>query len=463
MVHGRQNVRQGCPATRAQPTHRQRQLWSGVGGVEGISPRHFGFAGSPRSRLDDGVRGRLLLWFSVALNAALVLMLWRLLQVTAPEDAADSAMLARGTTNTIVRTNVVVRRQFFSWGEIESDDYPVYIANLRRIGCPEATIRDIIVADVNQLYARRRATEVVTAPQQWWRSEPDRSVSQTAIAQIRALDEERRALLTKLLGPEWESADYPLPSLESITVLDGPILGGLPPETKLALQRIEQQSLERMNAYVRERQAGDEPADPAELARLRRQTREELARVLTPEQLEEYLLRYSQNANALRGQLRGFDASTEEFRNLFHALDPLEQELQLTAGSTDPAVTARRRELEQARETAVRELLGRERYEDYQLSQNPLYRQARELATQSGVDQAQVAPLMLILGVTEKEEQRIRSDETLTEEERTEQLQNARDAQEASMRRLLGEEAIRRYEQRQAPAAPPPSPPSPQP
>ena len=70
---------------------------------------------------------------------------------------------------------------------------------------------------------------------------------------------------------------------------------------------------------------------------------------------------------------------------------------------------------------------------------------------------------MLILGVTEKEEQRIRSDETLTEEERTEQLQNARDAQEASMRRLLGEEAFRRYEQRQAPAAPPPSPPSPQP
>jgi hypothetical protein len=45
--------------------------------------RHFGFAGGASSRLDDGVRGRLLLWFSVGLNAALVLMLWRLLQVSA--------------------------------------------------------------------------------------------------------------------------------------------------------------------------------------------------------------------------------------------------------------------------------------------------------------------------------------------------------------------------------------------
>jgi hypothetical protein len=425
--------------------------------------RHFGFAGNTRSRLDEGVRGRLLLWFSIGLNAALVLMLWRLLQVSAPQDLAGSPMLARGPTNTVVRTNVVVRRQLFLWSEIESHDYPIYIANLRRIGCPEATIRDIIVADVNQLYARRRATEVVTAPQQWWRSEPDRAVRQTALAQIRALEEERRALLTKLLGPDWESADYPLPSLESITVLDGPVLGSLPPETKLALQRIEQQSLERMNAYVRERRAEDEPPDPAELARLRRQTRDELARVLTPEQLEEYLLRYSQNAVQLRVQLRGFDASAEEFRSLFRTLDPLNQELQLNAGSADPATTARRQELERQRETALRELLGTERYEDYQLSQNPLYRQARELATQSGVSQDQVAPLMLILGVTEKEEQRIRNDASLTAEELAEQLQTARDARQASLRRLLGEEAFRRYEQRQAPVVPSLPPPSPQP
>jgi len=65
--------------------------------------------------------------------------------------------------------------------------------------------------------------------------------------------------------------------------------------------------------------------------------------------------------------------------------------------------------------------------------------------------------------VTEKEEQRIRNDQTLTEQEQAEQIQSARDSQQASLRRLLGEEAYRRYQQRQAPPVPQPLPPSPQP
>jgi len=40
-----------------------------------------------------------------------------------------------------------VRRQFFSWQQLESPDYQTYVANLRDIGCPEQTIRDIIIAD----------------------------------------------------------------------------------------------------------------------------------------------------------------------------------------------------------------------------------------------------------------------------------------------------------------------------
>jgi hypothetical protein len=44
----------------------------------------------------------------------------------------------------------------FQWSQIESADYPTYIANLRAIGCPEQTIRDIITADVGAAFAPRR-------------------------------------------------------------------------------------------------------------------------------------------------------------------------------------------------------------------------------------------------------------------------------------------------------------------
>src|ERR1044071_6397664 len=44
-----------------------------------------------------------------------------------------------------------------SWAAIESTNYVIYIQNLRNFGCPEETIRDIIITDIGNLYAKKRA------------------------------------------------------------------------------------------------------------------------------------------------------------------------------------------------------------------------------------------------------------------------------------------------------------------
>jgi len=44
----------------------------------------------------------------------------------------------------------------FHWRQIESQDYRTYIANLRAVGCPESTIRDIVGADLHASFADRR-------------------------------------------------------------------------------------------------------------------------------------------------------------------------------------------------------------------------------------------------------------------------------------------------------------------
>src|SRR6266404_7491684 len=132
-----------------------------------------------------------------------------------------------------IRTNVVVRRQFFSWQQLESPDYQTYVANLRDIGCPEQTIRDIIIADVNAMYTRRRATEILTPEQEWWLTEPDTNLVQVATEKARAMDEERRGLLARLLGNKWESGDLvnlPRPSRPGV-VLHGPVLASPPPRS----------------------------------------------------------------------------------------------------------------------------------------------------------------------------------------------------------------------------------------
>ena len=56
----------------------------------------------------------------------------------------------------------------FHWSMIESGDYHAYIANLRTIGCPEPTIRDIIYADVSELFVRKRRASFESMERQFW-------------------------------------------------------------------------------------------------------------------------------------------------------------------------------------------------------------------------------------------------------------------------------------------------------
>ena len=71
-------------------------------------------------------------------------------------------------TNTA--TNVLPARML-DWRTIESDDYKRYVANLRLAGCPEKTVRDVIVADINELYRHRfRELFPVTNRLQYWKT-----------------------------------------------------------------------------------------------------------------------------------------------------------------------------------------------------------------------------------------------------------------------------------------------------
>ena len=333
----------------------------------------------------------------------------------------SSAPVANGTAT----TNVVVRRQFFSWHELESSDYPTYVANLRDIGCPEQTIRDIIVADVNAVYARRRANEVITPFQQWWRSEPDMSIVRTAAQKIRELEAERTSLLASLLGTNWEAGDLlnlPRPTHEGL-VLDGPQLGALAADVKAALQDLTTRSDARMRAYLAAQRQAGKSTDPVELARLRQQTREELAGILSPAQLEEFLLRYSQYSGQLRsefGDLRYFNINSNEFRSVFRATDGLDQQLALLSGN-DPNTVRQRNTLEQTRDDAIKNALGPKRYQEYKRLQDPAYQQAMAQAIAAGTPDA-VDAIYGINLAAQSEKSSINADASLTDQQRAIEL-----------------------------------------
>ncbi len=388
---------------------------------------------------DNRMRWRVSFFISVAINAVLAAA-W---VISARHSSRPTTTEELPPTQTI-KTNVIVRRQFFSWSDVESPDYPTYIANLRSIQCPDQTIRDIIIADVNTLYSKRLATELITAEQQWWRSEPDSNVVRVASQKARAIDEERRTLLTRLLGPNWEAGDLvslPRPSRPGV-VLDGPILGALSQDSKQAVEAISVRSQERLQEYLSKAGKRDKATDAAELARLRQETREQLASVLSPQQLEEYLLRYSQNASNLRaemGTIKDFNATPDEFRSIFRATDSYDQQLLKLAGSIDPNSVLERQNLEQARDNAIRTALGADRYAQYVALHDPDYRDAYEKAQNAGTPEAVQAFYEINLAV-KKEQAAIRANTNLTELQRTLALNDARQKELIARGQLMGQD-----------------------
>jgi hypothetical protein len=98
----------------------------------------------------------------------------------------------------------------FRWAQLESTDYPTYIANLRTIGCPEQTVREIIAADVVDLYAPRRAP--LLAKLSGSNAAPaERGQAEEALRQLR---QEESAIMRRLFGiaePEKQIAQSSTP------------------------------------------------------------------------------------------------------------------------------------------------------------------------------------------------------------------------------------------------------------
>jgi LysM repeat protein len=362
-------------------------------------------------------RGPLLI-VSVVVNMVLAAMLISIAHRPSPPVIDISSDVSNATAR--AKPLVVVRKQFFTWSQVESPDYPVYIARLRDIGCPEETIRDIVIADVNKLYANKRNDEVPTIEQEWWRSTPDTNLIAAAAAKTQALEQERRTLLNTLLGPNWQVED----SERHEIALNGPILGDLSPQTKQAVRDL-------VAGYQK-----NSPTNSADRARAEQAMRADLSKILSPAQLEEFLLRYSSTAADLRHQLRDFDVTPDEFRSIFLLRDPVAQQIALASGpNTSPTELAA---LQKEMQDAIKNVLGPDRYQAEQLSEDPAYRDAADVAAQYDAPTNVVMALYRLNLAVKTEQDRINNDPTLTPDQKADQLKALANQEQATGDQLLG-------------------------
>jgi hypothetical protein len=267
------------------------------------------------------MKPKLIFFLSAILNVLLLVGCWFRLHrpqqpvtafIQAPPIASTLPPVAQTVkTNTIVLSNAPV---LLDWRAVESEDYKKYIANLRAIGCPEKTIRDIIVADVNELYRHRfLQTFPPTNRVEYWKPGDALAhlIDEEHVAKLQEFGKEKRGLITALLGSDY-SGDVELTSIQTEVFMER-LLDFLTAEKRTAMKELESKYTAKFLTTFKDSVRGDNQSSRDVLAA----KDEDALKILTPTEKFEYDLRRSNDSMCLRVALGDFELNEQEFRAVF--------------------------------------------------------------------------------------------------------------------------------------------------
>jgi len=332
----------------------------------------------------------------------------------------------------------------FHWSQIEADDYQTYVENLRRIGCPEETIRDLVKQDLDKAYDQRKAEILTKAPgrKEFWKTGHPNKLSQPSGAsrsQMAQLDQEKNEVLGDLFGREGVAAiNRPSPLARARSqAKSGYAMDFIPDETKAELNSLEQEFGSELLRKMA--QGASDAQDMAEIRQLRQERDDRIAAVLTPDQKMEYDLRKSPTAANMRLQMDGFDPSEDEFRDIFSARKAFDDEYGTVPGSSISPADAEVRQLaEQEMNNQIRSSLGDDRYQDYMRQTDYDYKSIHKIAERQGLGENISAQVYEMKGSAEELAREIRMNNVLAIEDQQMQLRQIQNETARSIESMLG-------------------------
>ena len=341
----------------------------------------------------------------------------------------------------------------FDWSELESADYQVYRDNLRAFDCPEERVRDIIVADIDALYARRVRDYMAPLQSQFWTLasqmrdlEETFKIHETA---LRKLDEERDQVLTELFGDsdprrvvrnQARDANRKQVRLAQLDFLDE--------HKQSEVLALEAELSETNNAIRRTKFSEDRNENRRQI---REQTRlaqkaidEKLRAALSPEEFEEYQLRKSSGAS-IRYQLAYMDVSETEARAMAQSL-AAQSEGEADVDRNDPKSKVVREQLRDQAQAQIQELLGADRYTEYQRNSDGRFQQTARVMSRLNLPEQTAVSIYQMQQEAEKLATQLRTDQAATAAEREAALNILRTETENSLHQVLGEQHFGDYQ-----------------
>lgn len=392
-----------------------------------------------------------LLILSAGLNTVLALAAAHLLR--APARVTLHADEQRQTEHVRVVTNLPSPIAFvtnaFHWRQLESTNYDTFVANLRAVGCPERTIRDIVEADVwaRWEFAQGGADDAIP----FWSNGPRRVAAERAHeASLIQLKNDLAATLQRLFGIAWS------PELKRDAFGEGQLL------CRILLGDVTEEQFGRAAGLlgrvgeIKEEMISHTHGillneDYAELAQRRDALEQKLQAILSPAQFDEFRARAGA-AEQLIGHLfssgdglEDLKPSPEEWRRIALAraeVWPLGWEI-LDLGENE--TTEQKEARERLMDEQLRKILGADRFAEALLLRDGSYRDIHRFSQANQVSSDAAHKLYDIQKLAREEVQRLREDKSLAADARSMRIEAVTAAVAPQVDELLGPKLFGEY------------------
>jgi hypothetical protein len=340
-----------------------------------------------------------------------------------------------------------------TWKDLQSEDLKEFIRRLRAAGCPEETIQDLILAEVNRRYAARtRALWPERFEQKpFWQVQkrnPDpaeQKKNRENYRQEREWQKEKSALLVELLGVDPEKQRRLEEGLDEPIYWQDRQLAFLPESKREAVQKyLEGFEEKSQEMYARNRGLWDAQSR-AEQRALEAEKMAGLAQLLTPSELRDYELRQSQTANQLANDLRNLSVNREQYEAIFDIRKKYGDSIYNYGDLEGKEARQKVEDNQKAMKAELATALGPSLVKEYERSQDYSYQQLVRLAQRNDLPADTAGKVYDYKQAAENSVKQLREDKNLTNEQRQELQQKIRAETEQTLKQTLGEKNYKRY------------------
>ena len=332
-----------------------------------------------------------------------------------------------------------------AWSTLDSADLHALAARLRAAGFPPSIVRAVIGARVTaSLRPRLQELLADTEEKPFWATERDFTggLSAKTLAAMRESGRESTRLLRDALG------DDPTAAAQNAGDYQIRRYGDLPREKIDQLQRVEEDYNELRNQVRAATNGVTLPEDREKLALLETEKRADLAKILSPQELEDFLVRSSTTTTRLRTALTAMNATEAEFRAIYQAQSAYDEKynspgLGITYSGSDQM---KDRQADQARATEqIKLALGDQRFAEYTRNSDREFQTISRVAQQANLPATAAVQVYDLRENLSKESNRIFADTALTVDQKRTALQSLAQNTRAQITTTLGVDAGRSY------------------